>query len=92
MENKSNTLLLTVIAVATLLVAVIGATFAYFTAQISGNTDSETPVVVRSATLEINFADGSSYAFEDYFTETYFKSVIDYAKQLGKDFERMVKK
>lgn len=60
MENKSNTLLLTVIAVATLLVAVIGATFAYFTAQISGNTDSQTPVVVRSATLEINFADGSS--------------------------------
>lgn len=40
----------------------------------------------------LNFADGSSYAFEDYFTEAYFKSVIDYAKQLGKDVERMVKK
>ncbi len=40
----------------------------------------------------LNFADGSSYAFEDYFTEAYFKSVIDYAEQLGKDFERMLKK
>ena len=30
MENKKNTILLTVIAVATLLVAVVGATFAYF--------------------------------------------------------------
>ena len=33
MENRKNTILLTVIAVATLLVAVVGATFAYFTAQ-----------------------------------------------------------
>ena len=33
MDNKKNTILLTVIAVATLLVAVVGATFAYFTAQ-----------------------------------------------------------
>lgn len=40
----------------------------------------------------LNFADGSSYAFEDYFTEAYFQSVIDYAEQLGKDVERMVKK
>lgn len=40
----------------------------------------------------LNFADGSSYAFEDYFTEAYFQSVIDYAKQLGKDFEGMTKK
>ena len=40
----------------------------------------------------LNFADGSSYAFKDYFTEAYFKSVIDYAKQFGKDIERMTKK
>lgn len=40
----------------------------------------------------LNFASGESYAFEDYFTEAYFKTVIDYAKQLGKDFENMVKK
>ena len=34
-NNRTNTLLLTVIGVATLLVAVIGASFAYFTAQLS---------------------------------------------------------
>ena len=34
--EKKNTILLTVIAVATLLVAVVGATFAYFTASTSG--------------------------------------------------------
>ena len=39
MDNRKNTILLTVIAVATLLVAVVGATFAYFSAQ-QGNSQS----------------------------------------------------
>ena len=47
MENRKNTILLTVIAVATLLVAVVGATFAYFTAQ--GGTSAQTPVNVQTA-------------------------------------------
>ena len=47
MENRKNTILLTVIAVATLLVAVVGATFAYFTAQ--GGTTARTPVNVTTA-------------------------------------------
>lgn len=46
MENKKNTILLTVIAVATLLVAVVGATFAYFTAQ--GGSASRADVVVQT--------------------------------------------
>ena len=46
MENKKNTILLTVIAVATLLVAVVGATFAYFTAQ--GGSASKADVVVQT--------------------------------------------
>ena len=46
MENKKNTILLTVIAVATLLVAVVGATFAYFTAQ--GGSASQADVVVNT--------------------------------------------
>ena len=40
MERK-NTILLTVIAIATLLVAVVGATFAYFTAQFNVNNDED---------------------------------------------------
>ena len=47
MENRKNTILLTVIAVATLLVAVVGATFAYFTAQ--GGQQVQTPVNVQTA-------------------------------------------
>ena len=46
MENRKSTILLTVIAVATLLVAVVGATFAYFTAQ--GGTTANAPVVVQT--------------------------------------------
>lgn len=48
MENKKNTILLTVIAVATLLVAVVGATFAYFTAQ--GGTETSADVSVTTGT------------------------------------------
>ena len=47
MENRKNTILLTVIAVATLLVAVVGATFAYFTAQ--GGQGVQTPVDVTTS-------------------------------------------
>jgi len=46
--DKKNTMLLTVIAVATLLVAVVGATFAYFTA--SNTNDNQTTVVTGQTT------------------------------------------
>lgn len=58
MERK-NTILLTVIAVATLLVAVVGATFAYFTASVqdsrtdSGNTNLTTGQI-SSSTIVAN--------------------------------------
>ena len=48
MENKKNTILLTVIAVATLLVAVVGATFAYFSA--AGGTGTTGNVTVSTGT------------------------------------------
>lgn len=57
-ENKTNTLLLTVIGVATLLVAVIGATFAYFTANLNGD-ESSTTITVGAGTLSISYASGS---------------------------------
>ncbi len=47
MERK-NTLLLTIIAVATLLVAVVGATFAYFTATGAASAASEVTVTTTS--------------------------------------------
>lgn len=57
-NGKGNMILLTIIAVATLLVAVIGATFAYFSATMNGN-QSETPIEVTSGTLSIEY-DGDS--------------------------------
>lgn len=72
--DKKNTLLLTVIAIATLLVAVVGATFAYFTAQNSKpeKTDFKvTTETTNSSTIrvgnainikanDLNFADQNS--------------------------------
>jgi len=64
MERK-NTILLTVIAVATLLVAVVGATFAYFTATTGTTGNSETVNVttesIGSATLELSPAGKKEY-------------------------------
>ena len=65
--EKKNTLLLTVIAVATLLVAVVGATFAYFgsftttvndTAAVNVQTEAatESSFVTSSASLKLNVA------------------------------------
>ncbi len=51
--DKKNTVLLTVIAVATLLVAVVGATFAYFSANVTENNKTQT--VLKSAELGITF-------------------------------------
>ena len=56
-NNRTNTLLLTVIGVATLLVAVIGASFAYFTAQLSGEETGDT-VTIGAGVLKIAYADG----------------------------------
>lgn len=49
MDTKKNTILLTVIAVATLLVALVGATFAYFTAQGGAAVDANINVATGSA-------------------------------------------
>ena len=49
MDNKKNTILFTVIAVATLLVAVVGATFAYFTAQGAQGTTADVTVSTGTA-------------------------------------------
>lgn len=48
--DKKNTLLLTVIAIATLLVAVVGATFAYFSAQTGEGATA--PVTVTTSTAD----------------------------------------
>lgn len=59
-NNKQNSVLLIIIAVATLLVAVVGATFAYFTA--SNPSGSTAEVKTTSGKMEISFADGNDAA------------------------------
>lgn len=49
--EKKNTILLTVIAIATLLVAVVGATFAYFTAQVTTTNDANSTVTAKTYAL-----------------------------------------
>ena len=49
-KQKSNTVILTIILSATFLVVMVGATFAYFTAKVSGN-DTASSVVVNTASL-----------------------------------------
>lgn len=56
-NNKQNSVLLIIIAVATLLVAVVGATFAYFTANNPEGSTAE--VKTTSGKMEITFADGT---------------------------------
>ena len=72
-NSKTNTLLLTVIGVATLLVAVIGATFAYFTAQVGGG-ESTTTVKMNAGVLKINFTNGNSVQTTEGFEPTKAKT------------------
>ena len=48
-EGKGNRILLTIVAIATLLVAVVGATFAYFTAVLSGQESATTVKVISGS-------------------------------------------
>ena len=57
-EGKNNTVMLTIIGIATLLIAVVGATFAYFSATLTG-TDNEKEYTVKSATVGTQFNGGT---------------------------------
>ena len=61
-NSKGNLIFLTVICVATLLVAVIGATFAYF--NISMTKDSDTTIEVTNGTIATEYQDNSKIRFE----------------------------
>lgn len=50
MENKGQTIFLSVIGIATLLVAIVGATFAWFSATVQGNEEASS-ISVRAATI-----------------------------------------
>lgn len=57
--EKKNVVFLTVLAVATLLTAVVGTTFAYFTASVAGNTSATPTVITTANNLGITYEDGA---------------------------------
>lgn len=58
-SGRKNTILLTVIGVSTLLVALVGATFAYFTATLSGNpTTDNVNITTDTYGLTVVYEDG----------------------------------
>lgn len=63
-EGKNNTVMLTIIGIATLLIAVVGATFAYFSAQVSG-LDKQKEDVIKSATIGTTFIGGKDVTAEN---------------------------
>jgi len=58
-RNRSNTILLSIIGIATLLIAVIGTTFAYFNAVLTGN-ENPSPVRVTTGVMAMHFEGGPS--------------------------------
>lgn len=58
-KGRRDTVLLTVIAIATLLVAIVGATFAFFTARVTGQNSTSTLTITSSRGGTITFTGGS---------------------------------
>ena len=58
--EKKNVVLLTVIAVATLLITVVGATFAFYAANVQNAEDVEQITITSAKGLAINFDDGAT--------------------------------
>lgn len=69
-EFKGQTIFLSVIGVATLLVAIIGATFAWFNISASKEEESKNIVVTTASLSSIVFEDGSSIDAKDIFPGT----------------------
>lgn len=59
-RERSNTTLLVVIGIATLLVAVVGATFAFFSAQVTYNDTNSTLTITSAAGGTSSFAGGDT--------------------------------
>ncbi len=60
-KNGNTKVLIGIIGLATFLVAIVGATFAFFTANITNPIGSS--IIIETATLEIKFTDGDKFDF-----------------------------
>ena len=64
-ETRSQSIFLSIIGIATLLVAIIGATFAWFSITVTGN-DNPSDIVINSGTLgQVSFVDGTNIEIQN---------------------------
>ena len=86
--EKKNVILLTVIAVATLLITVVGATFAYFAATISGTESAEEIKITSAKGLTITYNGGDTIKGSNILPgwgETYATSANEYEVTVSND-------
>ena len=57
-NNRGQSIFLSVVGLATLLVSIIGATFAYFTVQVTGNNQASSITVTTANVAGVTFTDG----------------------------------
>lgn len=69
-NNKGQTIFLSVIGIATLLVAIVGATFAWFSISVSGNADASSIVVTTAKLGSVEFTDGAAITMNNIRPET----------------------
>lgn len=58
-NSKGQTIFLSVIGIATLLVAIVGATFAWFSISVSGNANASSIIVTTAKLGSVEYTDGS---------------------------------
>ena len=81
-DGKGQTIFLSIIGIATLLVAIIGATFAWFSITVTGN-ENPSDIVITSGTLgQVSFVDGTNIEIDNlmpgnYTTKTFTVSQTD---------------
>lgn len=74
-NKKGNTILLTVIAIATLLVAIVGATFAYFTATVTGNDEAKSVIVSTAQLGSVTYTNGNELKIENGYPGAYSNEI-----------------
>ena len=80
-EGKGNKVLLTIIAVATLLVSVVGATFAYFTAVLTTGSDEQ--MVIKTAVIGTIFEGGNGIVIPNVSPQIEDKPLEPAGQELG---------
>ena len=80
-EGKGNKVLLTIIAVATLLVSVVGATFAYFTAVLTTGSDEQ--MVIKTAVIGTIFEGGNEIVIPNVSPQIEDKPLEPAGQELG---------